>query len=64
MNIKKFNKNGNEQYKILLQTVLSKDTVISSDYENFEQLLKNRNYTEELACSKNIECKDFESRYK
>ena len=63
MNTKKFNKKGNEQYKILLQTVLSKDTINNSDYQNFEQLVKNRNYTEELTCSKKIEDKNFENRF-
>ena len=33
MNIKKFNTKGNEQYKILLQSVISKDIVTNSDYK-------------------------------
>ena len=41
MNVKKFNQKGNEQYKILLQSVLSKDIVTSLDYESFEILCKN-----------------------
>tara|TARA_B100000242_G_scaffold293270_1_gene270869 strand:+ start:1576 stop:2667 length:1092 start_codon:yes stop_codon:yes gene_type:complete len=63
MNIKKFNIKGNEQYKILLQSVISKDIVTNSDYKSFDDLVRNRNYTEELACTKNIELKDFDNRY-
>ena len=63
MNIKKFNTKGNEQYKILLQSVISKDIVTNSDYKSFDDLARNRNYTEELACTKSIELKDFETRY-
>jgi len=63
MNIKKFNIKGNEQYKILLQSVLIKDVVTNSDYQSFDTLVRNRNYTEELACTKNIELKDFDNRY-
>lgn len=63
MNIKKFNKKGNEQYKVLLQNVLSKDVVKISDYQNFEMLVRNKNYTEEIACAKQIELKDFDNRF-
>ena len=63
MNVKKFNKKGNEQFKVLLQSTLSKDTVSNIDYQNFDQLLKNRNLTEEIACAKKIEIKDFDNRF-
>ena len=57
MNVKKFNKKGNEQFKVLLQSTLSKDTVSNIDYQNFDQLLKNRNLTEEIACAKKLKLK-------
>ena len=41
MNIKKFNIKGNEQYKILLQSVISKDIVTNSDYKSFDDLVRN-----------------------
>ena len=39
--------------------LISKDIVTNSDYKSFDDLVRNRNYTEELACTKNIELKDF-----
>ena len=63
MNVKKFNKKGNEQYKILLQSCLNKNVVTSKDYESFEILLKNKNYTEEIACAKKIENRNFLNRF-
>lgn len=63
MNIKKFNNKGNEQYKFLLQSVLAKDVVTNSDYQAFETLAKNRNLTEEIACAKKIDNKEFSNRF-
>ena len=63
MNIRKFNQKGNEQYKILLQSTLNKNKLSSNDYEGFEILFKNKNYTEEVACAKKIENKNFSNRF-
>ena len=43
MNLKKFNKKGNESYKILLQSSLNKNSLSNNDYEPFPaiRLVKN-----------------------
>ena len=63
MNIRKFNQKGNEQYKILLQSTLNKNKLSSNDYESFEILFKNKNYTEEVSCAKKIENNNFSNRF-
>ena len=63
MNVKKFNKKGNEQYKILIQSTLDKASLNSKDYDSFEALIKNTNYTEEVVCTKKIENKTFPNRF-
>ena len=63
MNLKKFNKKGNESYKILLQSSLNKNSLSNNDYEPFDILCKNKNLTEEVPKAKKIELKNFSNRF-
>lgn len=63
MNLKKFNKKGNESYKILLQSSLNKNSLSNNDYEPFDILCKNKNLTDEVPNAKKIELKNFSNRF-